>query len=334
MTNVGFRARSVGQARRVLERYAQEVLLGGVLVALIVFFSIFGQGFLSQINITGIGQSATETGLLAIAETFVIVTGGIDLSVGAILGLAGVVGAKVMATNIGGGGPGVDIGAGIVVGLLVGGAAGLANGFMVVRMKLTPFVATLAMLGIAGGLTLVLTDGLTVLGTPAVVATMGNQVLAGYFTIPILVTIVAFVIGALYLHYSRFGRWAFAIGSNSSAAADAGIPVGRHVIKVYVLAGVMAGMAGLIDLMRLGTGSPLSGVNSNLTAIAAVVIGGASLFGGVATMTGTVLGTLILSVVLSGLVLTGLQPFWETVVTGILIAGAGGVQQLMRGNGR
>ena len=119
MTNVGFRARSVGQARRVLERYAQEVLLGGVLVALIVFFSIFGQGFLSQINITGIGQSATETGLLAIAETFVIVTGGIDLSVGAILGLAGVVGAKVMATNIGGGVPGVDIGAGIVVGLLV-----------------------------------------------------------------------------------------------------------------------------------------------------------------------------------------------------------------------
>ncbi|HUY96703.1 MAG TPA: ABC transporter permease [Verrucomicrobiae bacterium] len=321
--------KGITAARPVLGKYAQEVLLGGTLIALVIVFSVFGPGFLSQINITGIGQSATETGLLAIAETYVIVTGGIDLSVGAILGLAGVVGAKVMALRFGGG---VDlaIAAGIVAALLTGAAAGLANGLMVVKTRLTPFVATLAMLGIAGGLTLVLTDGLTVGGTPGVVATLGNQVYLGYLTIPIIITIVAFMIGAMYLHYSRFGRWAFAIGANRNAASEVGIPVGRHLIKVYVLAGTISALAGVIDLMRLGTASPLSGENSELTAIAAVVIGGASLFGGVATMTGTVLGTLLLSVVLSGLVLTGLQPFWETVVTGALIAGTVAIQQLLR----
>lgn len=318
-------------ARSLLDLYAQELLLGATLLVLVVLFSILGQGFLSQINITGIGQSASETGLLAIAETYVIVTGGIDLSVGAILGLAGVVGARVMALHLGGS-LAVDVAAGTLVALLVGAAAGLGNGLMVVRMHLTPFVATLAMLGIAGGLTLVLTDGLTVGGTPAVVAVIGNQVFWGYLTGPIAITVAAFLIGALFLHYSRFGRWAFAIGSNRSAAHDVGIPVGRHLIKVYMLAGVVSGLAGVIDLMRLGTASPLSGTNSELTAIAAVVIGGASLFGGVATMTGTLLGTLVLSVVLSGLVLTGMQPFWETVVTGILIAAAVGVQQVIRSN--
>ena len=329
MSAAGVSRSAAGSARTLVDRYAQEFLLGATLVVLVVVFSIVGQGFLSQINITGIGQSATETGLLAIAETYVIVTGGIDLSVGAILGLAGVVGAKVMALHLGGS-QSVDVALGTLVALLVGGVAGMANGLMVVRMRLTPFVATLAMLGIAGGLTLVLTDGLTVGGTPGVVAVVGNQVFGGYFTAPIIITIVAFIVGALFLHYSRFGRWAFAIGSNRNAAHDVGIPVGRHLVKVYVWAGVLSAIAGVIDLMRLATASPLSGTNSELTAIAAVVIGGASLFGGVATMTGTLLGTLVLSVVLSGLVLTGMQPFWETVVTGILIAAAVGVQQVLR----
>jgi ribose transport system permease protein len=204
---------------------------------------------------------------------------------------------------------------------------GAANAFLIVVVRLAPFIATLAMLGVGTGLSLVFTNGFGI-AVPDVVGTIGNQVFGGFLTAPIVVTIVLAVIGGICLHYSRFGRWTFAVGSNREAARDSGIPVGRHLAKIYILSGLLSGMAGVLDLTRLASGAPTSGDNSELNAIAAVVIGGASLFGGIGTMVGSMLGSLVLGVVLSGLVIAGVEPYWQAVVTGLLIAAAVGVQHV------
>jgi ribose transport system permease protein len=317
----------------VLGAMRQEALLLAIVVALIIVFGIIGSGFLTTINFSGTLQSATETAMLAIAETFVITMGGIDLSVGATLGLSGVVGALVMGHTVPALGAGGGFAVGAVVALLVGLAAGLANGLLIVLVRITPFIATLATLGVGTGLTLVITNGIDISGVPGFAATWGNEIFAGVLTIPIVITLVAAIIGGIYLHMSRFGQWTFAIGSNRVAARGAGIPVARHTIYVYVLSGLIAGLAGLLVLMRVGTGSPTEGANDELNAIAAVVIGGASLFGGVGTMLGSMLGALILSILLSGLVISGVQPYWQTVVTGLLIAAAVGFQELTKRQG-
>lgn len=320
-----------GRKGRVWARtYRQELLLLGIILLLVLVFGLLNSNFLSAANLSNTAQDATETAMLAIAETYVIITAGIDLSVGAVLGLSGVVSAMVMgalSASLGGGGAFV---VGCVAALVIGAIVGLANGLMIVHMRITPFIATLATLGIATGMTLVVTSGVDVQGVPQVAATLGNSVFAAVLTLPIVITILAAVLGGIYLHKSRFGRWTFAIGSNAAAARGAGIPTQRHIIGIYLLSGLISSLAGLLDLMRLGTGSPLEGVNSELNAIAAVVIGGASLFGGVGTMVGSMLGAVILSMVLGGLIIGGVQPNWQTVVTGLLIAGAVAFQQVGR----
>ncbi len=259
--------------------------------------------------------------MLAFAETLVIITGGIDLSVGAILGLSGIIGSLVLVTlTTADHSLTAGLFAGVIAAMLTGLLIGLGNGLMITRMRVTPFIATLAMLGIATGLTFVLTNGVDVSGLPPVVATLGNAVFLGVLTVPIVVTAVIGIVVGLYLHRSQFGRWTFAIGSNARAARGAGIPVSRHLVKVYVLSGLLSAAAGILVVMRLGTGSPLEGSNDELNAIAAVVIGGASLFGGVGTVLGSVLGALIIGTIVNGLIVVGVQPYWQTVIIGVIIA--------------
>jgi len=306
-----------------------ESLLVALLIALGVIFTATDSSFLTSSNLSSTAQDATETLVLAVGETFVIIAAGIDLSVGAVLGLSGVVAGLVMQ-HVGGLGSGGQIAIGVAVALGVGALAGLINGCMIVFLRISPFIATLAMLGVAGGLTLVLTKGVDVSSLPPVAVTIGNETLIAGVTYPILTAAVIAIVGGLYLHHSRFGRWTYAVGSDRRSARLAGIPINTHLLRVYLLSGLLAGVAGFTVLMRLGVASPQSGVNDELNAIAAVVIGGASLYGGMGTMLGSVLGALVLSVILNGLILSGVQPYWQQIATGILIAAAVGFQSLTR----
>ena len=318
-------------ARRPMVR--QQLLLLVGLVVIVAIFDALNPGFLGIDNISSILQDSTETILLAFGETLVIITGGIDISVGATLGLSGIVGSLVLVTVTQAGlGPLPSLLLGTVAALAVGFVVGLCNALMITRARVTPFIATLAMLGIATGLTFVLTNGVDISGLAPQVATWGNSVFLGFLTFPIVVTTVLGIIVGLFLHCARFGRWTFAIGSNARAARGAGIPVQRHLMKVYVITGLLAAVAGVLVFMRLGTGSPLEGANDELNAIAAVVIGGASLFGGTGSIIGSLLGALIIGTIVNGLIVAGIQPYWQTVIIGVIIAIAVMVQE--RGRAR
>ncbi len=299
----------------------QQALLVLCLLIIVGIFGSISPNFVNSANLSSILQDATETILLAFAETLVIITGGIDLSVGSTLGLSGIVGSlALVATSQAGAGSALGFLAGVVAALLTGLVIGVCNGLMITRARVTPFIATLAMLGIATGLTFVLTNGVDVSGLPPAVATWGNEVFLGVLTVPIVVTVLCGLLVGIFLHRSRFGRWTFAIGSNARAARGAGIPVGRHLMKIYVLAALLSAIAGILVVMRLGTGSPLEGANDELNAIASVVIGGASLFGGSGTILGSLVGALIIGTIVNGLIVVGVQPYWQTVIIGIIIA--------------
>ncbi|HEX4252170.1 MAG TPA: ABC transporter permease [Pseudonocardia sp.] len=254
---------------------------------------------------------------------------GIDLSVGSTLGLAGIACALVMrALHQGGAGTTAAIVLGVLAALLTGMAVGLVNGLLITRVNLAPFIATLATMGAGAGLTLVLTGGVQIAGGPPAVTWLGNAQFLAVLTLPLLVVLVVLAVAWVVLGMTRFGRWTYAVGSNSFASRGAGIGVQSHLVKIYLLSGFLAGVAGLFVYFRLGSGSPTSGQGQELAAIAAAVIGGTSLFGGSGRMSGTVLGALITTAVLSGLILIGVAPNWQQVVIGALIAAAVGVQQV------
>lgn len=285
--------------------------------------------FFSTFAFANILQDWAPVMLLAIAETYVIVTAGIDLSVGSILGLAGISCAMTMkAMHAGGSGSAVTIIAGVIVALLVGLVVGLINGILITKARLAPFIATLATMGAGAGITRVLTDGVQIAGGPPAVISIGNMTYLRVLTAPLIVVLLVLAVSWIALERTEFGRWTYAIGSNPFASRGAGINVDRHLMKIYAISGVLSAMAGVFVYFRLGSGSPTSGQGQELAAIAAAVIGGTSLFGGSGRMSGTVLGALITTAVLSGLILIGVAPNWQQVVIGVLIALAVGVQQL------
>jgi len=308
--------------------YRQEILLTVVLLAMIGLFSAINPRFLSGAAAANVLQDFGPVMLMAIGETFVIISGGIDLSVGSVLGLSGVVTAIVVKSAYSAGlGAGATIVIATVSGLAAGAAVGLINGILVTRVRLAPFIATLATMGAAAGITLVVTNGVQIAGGPrAQVVAIGTRTFATVFTGPVLVVLAATAIAWLLLSMARFGRYTYAIGSNMFAARAAGLKVDAHLIKVYILSGLMAAMAGIFVYFRLASGSPSSGQGGELQAIAAAVIGGVSLAGGIGRMGGTFLGTLIITSILSGLILIGVPPAWQRVVIGGLIAIAVAVQ--------
>ncbi|MGC0362993.1 ribose transport system permease protein [Rhodococcus sp. 27YEA15] len=307
----------------------QDVILLGVLIVMVAFFTVMNPKYFSSFAFANILQDFAPVMLLAIGQTYVILTGGIDLSVGSALGLSGVTCALAMRSLESNGTPvAATILVGLLVGLATGLAVGLVNGFLVTKAKLAPFIATLATLGAGAGLTLVATGGVQIAGGPTEVITLGNTTYLGVLTLPLIIVLLVLAFFWIMLEQARFGRWTYAIGSNSFAARGAGIPVNRHLVKVYALSGLLAGLAGVYVYMRLGSGSPTSGQGQELNAIAAAVIGGLALTGGSGKLSGTVLGALITTAVLSGLILIGVAPNWQQVVVGVLIAGAVALQQV------
>lgn len=312
----------------------QQTILFLVLVAMIIVFTALDPIFFSVGVFGNILLDWAPIILIAIAQLFVVISGGIDLSVGATLGFSGVIAAYAMqALTAAGVGDALGITLGIVVAVATGSFVGYINALLINRAKLVPFIATLATLGAAGGMSIVLTGGAPIGNGPANAIALSVPWL-GPLSWPGIVVIVIVIIAGLYLHKSRFGRYTYAIGSNSFAALAAGINVKLHLTRIYVLSGFLSGLAGMFLYLRLGSGAPTSGAGNELVAIAAVVIGGAALAGGVGRMAGVVIGSLILAVVPSGLIIIGVQPNWKQVVIAFLIAAAVSLQALRTSTSR
>ncbi|CAB1128263.1 ABC transporter permease [Candidatus Hydrogenisulfobacillus filiaventi] len=292
-----------------------------ILLGLVGVFTLVAPGFFSLENLRSTTLFASDTLLLGIGETLVIITGGIDLSVGAILGLAGMTAGwamqAVLTADARAGAAALLLG--FAVALATGTAAGLVNGLVITRMGITPFIATLGMLGIATGFTFLITNGTDITILPAALNAVGNTALAGWLPVPFLVALGVALAAHYVLTRTRFGLYTYAIGSNPEGARVSGIDVPLHLLKVYTLSGLIAGLAGILVVARLMAASPLEGANDELNAIAAVVIGGASLFGGRGRVLGTLIGGLVISVLVTGLVIAGVQPYWQTVAIGATI---------------
>ena len=267
--------------------------------------------------------------MLAVGLTFVIITAGIDLSVGAVLVFSGVVAAKVM-NEIGGDNWGVIL-VGLAVALASGLGWGLLNGFLVAKAKIPAFIVTLGTLGMALGSALLITGGVDQRDVPfKLIDTVGSG--RAFGEIPYLVLIAAAValVFGIILAATRFGRYTYAIGSNEEAVRRAGVNVDAHLIKVYAIGGTLAGLAGFMSLARFGTTTIGGHSTDNLDAISAVVIGGTSLFGGIGTMIGTVVGVFIPAVLRNGFIIVGVQPFWQQVAVGAVLIVAVYLDQLRR----
>jgi ribose transport system permease protein len=330
MADTKTRQEESGAGRRRTIPGLSSAFIFVILAGLVIAFSIVeGTAFLSAENFVTIAEDASELLLLAVGVTFVIITAGIDLSVGSILVLSSVIAAQTMVALSGTPEqvrnyqfPNQEVGipVGIAAGLLVGLACGFINGLLVTKLKLTPFIATLGTLGVFLGTAQILSGGTNVPYVPTAVQTeIGTRDLLGFLPVPIAIGLVVVIVAILALHLTQFGRYTYAIGSNAEAARRVGINVDRHLLKVYTLSGFLAGLAGIIDVARFNTASVGAHTLDNLAAISAAVIGGTSLFGGIGTIVGTLVGTFIPAVLRNGFIIAGVQAFWQEVAIGIVL---------------
>jgi ribose transport system permease protein len=312
------------------------------LLGLIGFFWLTtpANTFLTGSNFKLIALNTSEVILLAIAETFIIVTAGIDLSIGGILLFAGVCGAKTMLSLSGthdqvatGLYPHATraIAAGVIVCIAAGTMWGLVNGLLITLLRLPPFIVTLGTLGVTFGLSDLISGGTNFFAPvpPSFTNNVGNGKILGLF-VPIWIALVILVIAHVVFHYTRFGRYTAAVGSNVEGARRTGIAVNRHIVKVYTLGGLLAGIAAILDLAIYTNISSASHQTDNLNAIGAVVIGGTSLFGGVGTVLGSAVGAFIPTVTQNGLIIKNVQPFWQEVLVGATIIFAVYLDQVRR----
>jgi ribose transport system permease protein len=315
------------------------------LAILIVVFSITGEGFLSLTNFQNILANMSILAILAFGQTFVIIAAGIDLSSGFVMGMVSVVSALAM-TRLPEDTPQVGVVlVGAAVGLVAALLAGLVNGTLIARLNVPPFIATLGMFGIARGVGFLLSGGMPVpiqvpglgrwgngyffyyhpefgwsfMAPPEGIERAQMRELIGILPYVVVIMLVVLVIAHLVLSRSKFGLHTYAIGGSKEAALRAGIPVMRRLISIYVVSAVFAALAGLVYNLRFTNGAANSGEAMLLDSIAAVVIGGASLFGGAGTVIGTLIGALIIAVLANGLVILAINPFWQFIAVGVVI---------------
>lgn len=292
------------------------------LALMVLALSLLSDRFLTPDNGWNILRQISVNLCLSIGMTLVILSGGIDLSCGAILALAGAVAGGLLKHGLAV--PGTDLllqfttSGAILAGLVVGGAAGWANGFAITRFSLPPFVATLGMFSIARGFTMLWTGGFPITGLGDSFGHLGTGLFLG-MPLPVWIMLALTAVFVLVTKRTRFGRHLYAVGGNERAARLTGLNVRGIKVAVYTLAGALAGVAGLIVTARLDSAQPNAGLGYELDSIAAVVIGGTSLSGGRGSVWGTVLGCLIIGVLNNGLFLLNVSPFWQQVVKGAVI---------------
>ncbi|HZD71853.1 MAG TPA: ABC transporter permease [Actinomycetes bacterium] len=286
----------------------------GALVVLLILFgalTLVADEFLTGANLANLARQVAIFGIIAVGQLLVILTAGIDLSVGSVLGLSGAVTAELLVH-------GWPIPLAILVGLLVGSVLGLINGSLVAYAKLPPFIVTLGMLGIARGVVLVLTNASTVQPLPQSFATIANGSLLGLPNLLWVFVVVAAAAGFV-LRRTVFGRYVYAVGSNPESARLSGVPVTRVLVAVYAIAGFLAALGGVLFTSRLNAGIPTAGTGYELNAIAACVIGGASLFGAKGSAFGAAAGALIVATLNNGGNLLAIDPFYLQIGIGLLI---------------
>ncbi len=302
-----------------------------VLVLMVVAMSLLSDRFLTTANGWNIMRQISVNVCLSIGMTMIIIAGGIDLSVGSILALAGAITAGLIKTPLAIPWLGIEleftVGGGILAGLAVGMFLGWFNGQMITRVRIPPFVATLGMLSIARGLTMLWTKGFPITGLGSTFAIIGTSSFLGA-PVPVWIAALLAVAFMVVTNKTRFGRYIYAVGGNEQAARLSGLNVDRIKLWIYTLAGGLSAVAGLIVTSRLDSAQPNAGTGYELDSIAAVVIGGTSLSGGRGSIWGTVVGCLIIGVLNSGLVLLNVSPFWQQVVKGVVILVAVAIDRL------
>ncbi len=292
----------------LIRRYS--VLL--ILLAIGLIFTLGSDRFLTPTNLMNIALQTSIIAIIAIGMTFVMLTAGIDLSVGSIVALCGALAAGLAVQQ--------ELGTylGILLALLAGAVVGLVNGLLIVKGKMPPFVATLSTLAVARGLTLVYTQGRPISGIDERFIFLGSGEILGLAT-PVIILAIIFVIAYIVLRSTRFGNYVYATGGNAEISRLAGIRTSIITLSVYVISGFLAAMGGVLLTARLWSAQPNAAVGLELDAIAAPVLGGVSLFGGVGGVTGALVGAFILGIPSNGLNLMGVPSFWQQVIKGIVL---------------
>lgn len=296
--------------RALLRRPEVGILV--VILALVGYMSIRFERFLSIDNLMNIARNYSDIGIGAVGMTLVLLIEGIDLSVASVMALGGLVASIAMVWW------GLPVPIAILLGIGAGIVVGLVNGFLVQRVRLAPFIATLGMLGIARGVVVGTTSGQGVSGLPADFTAIG-QGYVGFVPIPVIVFAVVAIVAALFLAYHVWGTYIFSIGGNETAAILTGLPVARVKIFVYVVCSALAALAGVMVVSRVGVSLPGQSLGYELQVIAAAVIGGVSLQGGRGTILGAVLGALLIGLIQNILVFERVPPYWQTAFTGGII---------------
>jgi ribose/xylose/arabinose/galactoside ABC-type transport system permease subunit len=296
-----------------------------VLVVICIIFAILEPTFISSRNIFNVLRQVSIYGLLAIGMTFVILTGGIDLSVGSVLALSGIVAAGVykgafdlLGAGTGGQAEGWPLWSAVLIALMVGVLAGFLQGGAVVALKVPPFIATLGGITAFRGLALVLSSGQPISNFPDQYTQWGRG-MVGPVPVPVIIFLGAAILGWILLTYTRYGRQVYAVGGNAEAARLSGINTRNVILSVYVISGLMAGLSGFLLSSRLNSAEQVAGVGYELTVIAGVVIGGTSFSGGEGTIPGTVVGILLIGVLSNGLTLMNVSPYYQQILTGLII---------------
>ena len=282
------------------------------LVMMIIVFSLIDPIYLSSSNIVDIVKQSTINGLLGIGITLAIITGGIDLSIGSTFAIVIVSVGKLLVS-------GVNPFLAFAIGIILGFSLGIVNGILVAKVKLQPFIATLGTMSIYRGVAYIITGGWPVLDIPENFRKALDGDIFGHIPASVVLLFVVGILMWIILKYTRFGNYIYALGSNEEATKLSGVNVDFNKMMAYAICGVGAALAGMVLLARLGTGEPTAGQGYELNAIAAAAVGGTSLMGGKGTMLGTILGTILLSALRVGLIVVGVDSFWQYIATGIII---------------
>ncbi len=313
----------VGKVSRL--RTSVERLLPFIsLFVMVLVLWASSEHFLKWGNISSIIRQNAQIIIMAVGMTFVIVSAGIDLSIGSTMALAGICGTLLMSK-------GVPILLSVLGGCIAGVMCGLINGLLISGLRIPPFIATLGTMQAFRGLVLEITKGLPVdEGIPRSFGNLRNGNVFGVIPIPLILIVVVAVLASLTLRYTRLGRYSYAIGSNVEAAHHSGIKVGKYIVLIYAVCGLLAGLGGMIEFSSLVSGQPTAGVGYELKVIAAVVIGGGSLMGGEGTVSGTIVGALLMALLLNGCTLLHISDYVQQIVIGALIVLAVAFDQLRK----
>jgi ribose transport system permease protein len=303
--------------------WLERLLPFASVVALFIVLSIASPYFLTVQNLSSVCRQTAVINVMALGMTLIMISGGIDLSVGSVMAFAGICGTTLLASGWG-------LLPSLIGAMLTGAAWGLLNSSLITLLKISPFIATLGTMGAARGLTLVITNGMPVVNLPDSFGRLGDGNVLRVLPVPLAILVTLAVLTGFILKYTRLGRYAYAIGSNVEAARYAGVPIRRYVVAIYVFCGALTGLAGMIESSRLMTGQPTAGQGYELSVIASVVIGGGSLSGGEGSVTGTMAGAFLMGLISNGSNLLGVSPFWQQVLIGSVIVLAVAVDELRK----